>query len=1154
MVNDGQISAEVETTVLGGDPKKVTSESSAINEGKSKAIDKNPSTNSAITQKDLKDPKDLDKGVKPIKSSKTDGENIESRKGKDITVKHSDVNYKDEETKRKSEGEEVLAREPLNLPESGTVSEANTKVDKKTHGEENNNEGTEIIEQVEGERQGEEEEEELENHEEVEEEGAEYEDDGSETSESVPEFNNKRIILQRFTIYNSKSTMYIVGSNAKESLFRILEINKDLQDETNLTILEDKSYFYTRKDMIDLINGLNESIDGGIHKIAQGYGLLGLIKFTKGYYLSIITKCSQVAIIGGHFIYHIDETKLIPLDINYRRPNKYTDEEKLLSIFKYLDLGKTFYFSYAYDITNTLQTNFVRNKKLATEYQRNGEFASFKKKFPDNFDNFNRNERFVWNKLLLKPILNNKDIATYEWFQPIIHGFIDQANISIYGKKIYITIIARRSRHFAGARFLKRGVNYDGNVANEIETEQIVTDMLMTSFHDPKYGFYNNPRFTSFVQHRGSIPLYWTQDLNRLPKPPIEINLSDPFYQSSAIHFNNLFQRYGLPVIILNLIKTKEKTPRELKLNKHFVNCVNYLNQFLPLDHKLQFNSFDMSKHSKKNLDVIVPLQNIATDSILKIGFFHNGTDLESTKIQNGIIRTNCIDCLDRTNAAQFIICKEALSHQLASLGLISKPTNLAYDSDLINILTEIFHDHGDTIAIQYGGSNLVNTMDSYRRINQWSSHTRDMLNSVKRIYSNSFMDLIRQEAINLFLGNYIYDVNKPKLWELQNDFYLHNNIADNDIRRKISYTHWYNGNYLNKKRFDLTQFVNPNGIDEQLAPFIYERLRPFPEFNDNWFNECYVPRKFQSLTDIFMFNMNSNSRYFPSNLSSSKKFDYSPFESRKQLIRRDEVIDNRRESKGKSTSKTNKYENIKTVGNLPINDEDMDNSGSDLDSDSIEELKANESLAATNESSYYNYRIKAASFTEDGKDINNDTTADGGYNYLNITNTKKIKNLLTSGMEKLGYSKIGGSNNTGAGAYKNKHTYINSDTDNRAVNESDDDDMTLYSGVPSLNEYDRNLYLKQNDLSSLVTPVLDTTSKGRIKALNDIKLEDVNAEFYKQYTTAFDEADYNLFLSDIYSRFHGTFNTLAVNSNANAIYLGMRLPSLDVAHDDYFR
>ena len=171
--------------------------------------------------------------------------------------------------------------------------------------------------------------------------------DGGEFADaSGPEYSNKRIILQRFTIYNSQGTMYIVGSNAKQSLFRIIEITMDPARDDSLTIIEDKSYFYTRKDLAEVLQGLNESTKGGIHKVAQAYGLIGFIWFTKGYYLSVITKCSQVAVLGGHFIYHIDDTKLIPLQFDYRRAVKYSDEEKLLPIFKYLDLSKTFYFSY----------------------------------------------------------------------------------------------------------------------------------------------------------------------------------------------------------------------------------------------------------------------------------------------------------------------------------------------------------------------------------------------------------------------------------------------------------------------------------------------------------------------------------------------------------------------------------------------------------------------------------------------------------------------------------------------------------------------------------------------------------------------------------------------------------------------------------------
>ncbi len=42
---------------------------------------------------------------------------------------------------------------------------------------------------------------------------------------------------------------------------------------------------------------------------------------------------------------------------------------------------------------------------------------------------------------------------------PLLHGFWQQRSLSIYGRIIRVTLIARRSRHFAGTRYRKRGVN-----------------------------------------------------------------------------------------------------------------------------------------------------------------------------------------------------------------------------------------------------------------------------------------------------------------------------------------------------------------------------------------------------------------------------------------------------------------------------------------------------------------------------------------------------------------------------------------------------------------------------------------------------------------------------------------------------------------------
>ena len=87
-------------------------------------------------------------------------------------------------------------------------------------------------------------------------------------------------------------------------------------------------------------------------------------------------------------------------------------------------------------------------------------------------------------------------------------------DISVFGRPIYLTMIARRSKDFAGTRFLKRGANDEGHVANEVETEQIV--------HDASCSFHSSGRYTSFLQLRGSVPSYWSQDITTIrPKPQI---------------------------------------------------------------------------------------------------------------------------------------------------------------------------------------------------------------------------------------------------------------------------------------------------------------------------------------------------------------------------------------------------------------------------------------------------------------------------------------------------------------------------------------------------------------------------------------------------------------------------------------------------------
>lgn len=691
--------------------------------------------------------------------------------------------------------------------------------------------------------------------------------------------------MHKFSLYETATKYYIVGADLLDRHFRILQIDRT-SDAGELNVTED-DIVYSKKETNQILNAIDEAhrSSKGLKLRCSTWGLLGFIRFTGAYYMLFVTKRSQVAMIGGHYVYQIDGTELIPVTVASStrfRSDKNPEESRFVGILNNVDLTRSFYFSYSYDVTRTLQHNISRERRALDEGQP----------LPLQPDH---NEMFVWNHHLLKPAkaaIKN----TYDWCIPIIHGYFDQAALSMYwGRVVYITIIARRSRFFAGARFLKRGANDLGYVANDVETEQIVAEMLTTSFHAPGPALYANPNYTSYVQHRGSIPLYWTQDSTGVsPKPDIELNLMDPFYSAAALHFNNLFERYGAPIYVLNLIKARERTPRESKLLHEFTNAITYLNQSLPDDKKIIYLAWDMSRASNsRDENVIETLESIGEDIIPKTGFFQNGFDVSGgLKMQSGVARTNCIDCLDRTNAAQFVIAKRALGHQLQALGVIDSPT-VEYDSDAVNLFTHMWHDHGDTIAIQYGGSHLVNTMATYRKINQWTSHSRDMVESFKRYYNNSFMDAQRQEAYNLFLGYYVYAKGQPMLWDLTSDYHLHHSNPRLWEQRVVpNYKIWYTPKYLK---------------DAPPPPPVWGQMlakKSLAYFDDYWM-EYYRPLAVSSFQKVFSYKMHSNLRYIPIKSTQEGKYDLSPFKVRVPPGERDGHLTSKSTSRWKEVTKS---------------------------------------------------------------------------------------------------------------------------------------------------------------------------------------------------------------------------------------------------------
>ena len=360
----------------------------------------------------------------------------------------------------------------------------------------------------------------------------------------------------------------------------------------------------------------------------QRWIFTGFIKFLEGYYVVLVTKRRKVAIIGHHTIYKIEHTTMIYIPHDSVRL-LHPEEPRYVKMFQNIDLSSNFYFSYSYDLTHTLQHNLsppreiIPNSTEVFEWTYNADgsskmsITSVKRGSRERQDFGIRtrpHRKFVWNSHLLHRV--ERDLHP-DWIIYITHGFVVQSNMNVFGKPVYVTLIARRSCRYAGTRFLKRGGNFQGDVANEVETEQIAHDSCVSSL--------SRSRMTSFVQMRGSIPGQWRQEMGKMvAKPAITIDLYDPFVETAGAHFNELLRRYGSPVIILNLVKRREKKKQEKLLSDELSSAVKYLNQFLPPEHVIQYKTFDMARKNKSNANVMEHLAGIARNAVTKTGIFHN--------------------------------------------------------------------------------------------------------------------------------------------------------------------------------------------------------------------------------------------------------------------------------------------------------------------------------------------------------------------------------------------------------------------------------------------------------------------------------------------------------------------------------------------------
>jgi hypothetical protein len=248
----------------------------------------------------------------------------------------------------------------------------------------------------------------------------------------------------------------------------------------------------------------------------------------------------------------------------------------------------------------------------------------------------------------------------------------------IHHRAVTFALISRRSQERAGTRYFSRGLDQNGFASNFVETEQIL-------LCDPSKSLVqNNLIRASFVQTRGSMPALWGQIPNTqyTPKLWVNANLADEkVIDASRAHFDQQIKYYG-PQILVNLTNTKGY---EHPVGQLYANVVKEL-----ADARLKYIHFDFHHECRKMRWMRVQLLVDQLESDLRTQSYcllDTSTDTPMLrKVQTSVIRSNCMDCLDRTNVVQGTLGRWVLNRQLRDIGILQSTEVIENDEQFMQV------------------------------------------------------------------------------------------------------------------------------------------------------------------------------------------------------------------------------------------------------------------------------------------------------------------------------------------------------------------------------------------------------------------------------------------------------------------------------------
>jgi hypothetical protein len=464
--------------------------------------------------------------------------------------------------------------------------------------------------------------------------------------------------------------------------------------------------------------------------------IFGFYDLLSGSYVALVVESESFVSIGSISIRKTKKILVVPLFRHGRvlSESKQKEEDRYLQLLHMSFSEHQFFFSNSNDITlsqQRLEKYCLQQPQLEPLWVK-------------------ADHKFFWNRDVVSDLIK---CEIDDWVVPFMSAYIEViSDCQIEEMKCTLLFISRRSRYRQGCRFVKRGLDENGCAANFVETEQIV--------------IFGDGKLCSYVQIRGSIPVKWSSPIHMRYDPVVFIEENRAVSTEwSEKHVTNILEDYSdnignSSVIFINLVDNKKDQGKLGTIFKEVVDEVRLRVQPHPLTYVwFDFHHECKQKGKWKNLSNLI----LQVDEIFRAQRYFcklpNGT---VASWQTGIIRTNCMDNLDRTNVVQSLFARRSLILQTGKSKLLDMNGTAILETpwkSFEKVFKNCWANNANAMSLRYAGTSALKVDFTQNGKRTFKGIFKDGINSCLRYYINNFTDGIKQDSIDLMLGNFKPDL-----------------------------------------------------------------------------------------------------------------------------------------------------------------------------------------------------------------------------------------------------------------------------------------------------------------------------------------------------------------------------------------------------------